>query len=132
MTGDCYRNLDWDEQRGPALASELDETSVTGCASCSPGSGRSRGFGSEALETGRVHSSVSPSPTGHGDRVDSDATDGFRPVAGQVAGDAAPLLFTPSQAAQLLQVRESWLRRRAARRLVPCTFLGKHLRFSRA
>jgi hypothetical protein len=41
-------------------------------------------------------------------------------------------LFTPAQAAQLLQVRESWLRRRAARRLVPCTFLGKHLRFSRA
>lgn len=29
--------------------------------------------------------------------------------------------------AQRIQVR-----RRAARRLVPCTFLGKHLRFSRA
>jgi excisionase family DNA binding protein len=41
-------------------------------------------------------------------------------------------LFTPTQAAELLQVPESWLRRRAARRLVPCTFLGKHLRFSRA
>jgi len=56
----------------------------------------------------------------------------FQPAAGQVAGESVPLLFTPSQAAQLLQVRESWLRRRAARRLVPCTFLGKHLRFSRA
>jgi excisionase family DNA binding protein len=42
------------------------------------------------------------------------------------------MLFTPTQAAELLQVPESWLRRRAARRLVPCTFLGKHLRFSRA
>ncbi|WP_376772810.1 helix-turn-helix domain-containing protein [Amycolatopsis endophytica] len=42
------------------------------------------------------------------------------------------MLFTPAQAAELLQVRESWLRRRAARRQVPCTFLGKHLRFSRA
>ncbi|MCK2243667.1 MULTISPECIES: helix-turn-helix domain-containing protein [unclassified Crossiella] len=42
-----------------------------------------------------------------------------------------PLLCTPAQAAALLQVRESWLRRRAACRQVPCTFLGKHLRFSR-
>ncbi|MET9229165.1 helix-turn-helix domain-containing protein [Lentzea sp. NPDC003310] len=39
-------------------------------------------------------------------------------------------LFTPAQAAEQLQVRESWLRRRAARRAIPCTFLGKHLRFS--
>ncbi|WP_373294127.1 helix-turn-helix domain-containing protein [Lentzea pudingi] len=44
---------------------------------------------------------------------------------------ADQILFTPAQAAALLQVRETWLRRRAARRLVPCTFLGKHLRFSR-
>lgn len=42
----------------------------------------------------------------------------------------AQILFTPAQAAELLQVRESWLRRRAAKRTVPCTFLGKHLRFS--
>ncbi|ONI71357.1 DNA-binding protein [Actinosynnema sp. ALI-1.44] len=41
-------------------------------------------------------------------------------------------MFTPAQAATVLQVRESWLRRRAAERRVPCTFLGKHLRFSRA
>lgn len=39
-------------------------------------------------------------------------------------------LYTPAQAAGLLAVRESWLRRRAATRTVPCTFLGKHLRFS--
>jgi len=39
-------------------------------------------------------------------------------------------LYTPAQAAELLSVRESWLRRRAGRRQVPCTFLGKHLRFS--
>lgn len=42
------------------------------------------------------------------------------------------LLLTPAQAAEVLQVRESWLRRRAAERRVPCCFAGKHLRFSRA
>ena len=41
-------------------------------------------------------------------------------------------LCTPAEAAQLLAVRESWLRRKAAARAIPCTFLGKHLRFSRA
>lgn len=41
-------------------------------------------------------------------------------------------LYTPAAAAQQLAVRESWLRRRAAARAVPCTFLGRHLRFSRA
>jgi excisionase family DNA binding protein len=45
------------------------------------------------------------------------------------AGDA-PLLYTPEEAAQRLRVRESWLRKKAAARDVPCTFLGKHLRFS--
>jgi excisionase family DNA binding protein len=41
-------------------------------------------------------------------------------------------LYTPSEAARLLTVPESWLRRRVTARAVPCTFLGKHLRFSRA
>jgi excisionase family DNA binding protein len=41
-------------------------------------------------------------------------------------------LYTPGEAAELLAVRESWLRRRATARVVPCTFLGKHLRFSHA
>lgn len=41
-------------------------------------------------------------------------------------------LFTPGEAAALLTVPESWLRRKAGRRLIPCTFLGKHLRFSPA
>lgn len=44
----------------------------------------------------------------------------------------AALLYTPAQAAQLLSVRESWLRKQAGQRLIPCTFLGKHLRFSRS
>lgn len=34
------------------------------------------------------------------------------------------------EAAELLKVRESWLRKKAAARVIPCTFLGKHLRFS--
>ena len=50
----------------------------------------------------------------------SDATAGLLP------------LYTPAAAADLLAVRESWLRRRATARAVPCTFLGKHLRFSPA
>ena len=50
----------------------------------------------------------------------SDATSGLLP------------LYTPAEAADLLAVRESWLRRRATARAVPCTFLGKHLRFSHA
>jgi hypothetical protein len=72
-----------------------------------------------------------PLSAAHSGPAVQDTTDGVRPAAGQTAGDPAQLLFTPAQAAHLLQVRESWLRRRAARRLVPCTFLGKHLRFSR-
>jgi excisionase family DNA binding protein len=47
------------------------------------------------------------------------------------AAEAQPLLYTVEEAAALLQVRPSWLRRKAAARAVPCTFLGKHLRFSR-
>lgn len=45
---------------------------------------------------------------------------------------AEPLLYTAEQAASLLQVRPSWLRRKAAARAVPCRFVGKHLRFSRS
>ncbi|GAA2685775.1 hypothetical protein GCM10010428_57080 [Actinosynnema pretiosum subsp. pretiosum] len=48
------------------------------------------------------------------------------------AGLLGALLFTPAQAAELLSVKESWLRRKAGERLIPCTFLGKHLRFSPA
>ncbi|MEO3861700.1 helix-turn-helix domain-containing protein [Acrocarpospora sp. B8E8] len=48
-------------------------------------------------------------------------------------GDIAEskLLYTPNEAAVLLGVKPSWLRRKAAARAIPCTFLGKHLRFSR-
>jgi hypothetical protein len=65
------------------------------------------------------------------------------PVAGEAAASdtrladltdssvAAPLLYTAEQAAALLQVRPSWLRRKASARAVPCRFVGKHLRFSR-
>lgn len=41
-------------------------------------------------------------------------------------------LYTPSEVAQVLRVRESWLRRKASSRSIPCTFLGKHLRFSKS
>lgn len=69
---------------------------------------------------------TSSGPGGHGSAA------GSRQDTAQPAGDPAQLLFTPAQAAAVLQVRESWLRRRAARRQVPCAVVGKHLRFSRA
>jgi hypothetical protein len=43
--------------------------------------------------------------------------------------DDGLLLYTPAEAARRLRVRESWLRKKAAARLVPCTHLGRHLRF---
>ena len=39
-------------------------------------------------------------------------------------------LHTVAEAATILKVRESWLKHKAALRLIPCTFVGKHLRFS--
>ena len=42
------------------------------------------------------------------------------------------LLFTAEQAAVLLAVRASWLRRAAAEGTIASTYLGKHLRFSHA
>jgi len=39
-------------------------------------------------------------------------------------------LHTPAEAAGILKVRESWLKTKASSRLIPCTFVGKHLRFS--
>jgi hypothetical protein len=76
-------------------------------------------------------SSASPFPSAHGGPDGNGPADRNQPDTAQGAGDLGQLLFTPAQAAAVLQVRESWLRRRAARRQVPCTFLGKHLRFSR-
>jgi len=52
------------------------------------------------------------------------------PAVGEHSGGS--LLYTPEQAAARLQVRESWLRKKAAARAIPCTFLGRHLRFSPA
>ncbi|MDZ5446544.1 helix-turn-helix domain-containing protein [Micromonospora sp. 4G57] len=52
--------------------------------------------------------------------------------AGDQSDDQGPRLYTPAEAAALLRVPESWLRRRAGRRQIPRTFLGKHLRFSAA
>lgn len=39
-------------------------------------------------------------------------------------------LHTPAEAAEILRIRESWLRAKVAARAIPCTFIGKHLRFS--
>jgi hypothetical protein len=42
----------------------------------------------------------------------------------------ASQLHTVAEAAGILKIRESWLKTKAAARLIPCTFVGKHLRFS--
>jgi hypothetical protein len=39
-------------------------------------------------------------------------------------------LHTAAEAVGILKVRESWLKAKASARLIPCTFVGKHLRFS--
>ena len=39
-------------------------------------------------------------------------------------------LHTAAETAGILKVRESWLKTKASARLIPCTFVGKHLRFS--
>lgn len=71
-----------------------------------------------------------PSTTVRSNEHAPDAAD----MPGSARTDAVdvPLLYTAEQAALLLQVRPSWLRRKAAARAVPCRFVGKHLRFSRA
>lgn len=61
---------------------------------------------------------------------DTNQAQPFEPTL--LGADADQLLYTPAEGAKLLRVRESWLRRKAAARVVPCTFLGRHLRFSRA
>ena len=48
----------------------------------------------------------------------------------EVGRGMASQLHTVAEAAGILKVRESWLKTKAAARLIPCTFIGKHLRFS--
>lgn len=58
-----------------------------------------------------------------------DSTSGTGDAVLPVTGNDV-VLYTPTAAAKLLAVKESWLRRKAGQRAIPCTFLGKHLRFS--
>lgn len=52
------------------------------------------------------------------------------PPSGDTSTAPPSTLHTPAQAAQVLAVPESWLRRKAGQRSIPCTFVGKHLRFT--
>src|SRR3982751_2576836 len=71
-------------------------------------------------------SSTVPSPHDHRlERLQHQAT-------ASLGNADASVLLTPAEAAIRLRVRESWLRKKAAARAIPCTFLGKHLRFSEA
>jgi Helix-turn-helix domain len=79
---------------------------------------------------GRVSSQRRATPT----IATLEAHQPVAPCSQEVATDrdTEPLLYTAEQAAELLQVRPSWLRRKATAHAVPCRFLGKHLRFARA
>jgi excisionase family DNA binding protein len=44
--------------------------------------------------------------------------------------DDGKLLHTPEEAARILTIKESWLRRKAGTGAIPSTLVGKHLRFS--
>jgi excisionase family DNA binding protein len=77
--------------------------------------------------------------TSHGEQPDNSVAVGTDSALGRIrhvgtgppgADALTPFLYTPTQAADLLAIKESWLRRMAGRRAIPCTFLGKHLRFS--
>lgn len=53
--------------------------------------------------------------------------------AADIAGDRPEVrVYTPAEAADILKVPETWLRRQAGLRRIRCTYLGKHLRFSDA
>lgn len=68
-------------------------------------------------------------PLRHSDAVRPESSRPSKPTD-SAADDAGRLLYTPAAAAERLTVGESWLRRKAGQRLIPCTFVGKHLRFT--
>ncbi|MFJ6677352.1 helix-turn-helix domain-containing protein [Actinosynnema sp. NPDC091369] len=85
----------------------------------------------EALMVNEFHGRADGSADDHAGGQAVVDLDGIAPDV-EEQGDGLRLLHTPAQAARALSVRESWLRRMAGRREIPCTFLGKHLRFSDA
>jgi len=52
-----------------------------------------------------------------------------RPEA-EVPVSPSPRLLTIAEAAAVLNVPENWLRKKVAAHAVPCTRLGKHVRFT--
>jgi hypothetical protein len=70
--------------------------------------------------------------TSVGERLGDAATDAR--AAADPTPPAPPVLplYTPAEAARMLAVPESWLRRRVTAHLATHTVLGKHLRFSHA
>lgn len=71
-------------------------------------------------------------PTRHAPRRQQPPTDDNAMASTIDSRPSTPRLHTPAEAALLLTVPESWLRRQAGQRKLPCTFLGRHLRFSDA
>ncbi|WIX88226.1 helix-turn-helix domain-containing protein [Amycolatopsis sp. DG1A-15b] len=69
-------------------------------------------------------------PLHHSNAVTPELPRQSGPAGSPTGDDAGHLLYTPAAAAERLTIGESWLRRKAGQRLIPCTFVGKHLRFS--
>jgi excisionase family DNA binding protein len=61
--------------------------------------------------------------------TDADQPSGTKTAPAPV-DDAGLHLYTAEQAAALLQVSPTWLRKKATARQVPSTFVGRYLRFS--
>jgi excisionase family DNA binding protein len=53
------------------------------------------------------------------------------PAIGEIVPPLRPLL-TPQQAAQLLNVKTSWIYEAVRTRRLPCIRIGRHIRFTRS
>lgn len=80
-------------------------------------------------DAGQAQSSHSDEAAVAPGQVQTGSDPGF---PGPDAEVGVPRLYTPEQAAQLLQVPASWLRKRAAADAIAHTRIGRHLRFSTA
>jgi excisionase family DNA binding protein len=70
--------------------------------------------------------------TSTGRSAHTSATRATNAIDAGARDEATLRLYTAEQAANLLQVSASWLRKNATARKVPCTFVGRYLRFTAA
>ncbi|WP_376775067.1 helix-turn-helix domain-containing protein [Saccharopolyspora phatthalungensis] len=79
---------------------------------------------------GTANSQRTPAPRNTGNRrATAERNETTTPDTSDPHGQLVPL-YTPAEAAEILSIKESWLRRKAGTRSIPCTLIGRHLRFS--